>query len=89
MGYSVAIAIFSATKMAMMWNGIPRCNNEKNKEQTLCLLFTSDALEIASRIEKAEMYEKTINRPLFLIKLSPELSSQALAEAKEFFEFRY
>lgn len=30
------------------------------------------------------MYEKkTINRPLFLVKLNPELSSQTLEEAKE------
>ena len=56
MGYSVAIETqFSVTKMAMMWNGI-RCNNEKNKEKTPArLLFTSDALEIASRIEKGNV----------------------------------
>ena len=29
------------------------------------------------------MKKKTINRPLFLVKLSPELSSETLEEAKE------
>lgn len=62
-----------------------RCNNEKHLTRRRHRVFYSHLTHLKSLQEqKKEMYEKkTINRPLFLVKLNPELSSQTLEEAKE------